>query len=227
MKMNQSNNHSPENLFGDARQRHSGIVTPDDLSTPVTVIGAGAIGSWTVLCLAKLGVADITVYDFDTVSIENVGCQLYGEGDINLPKVTALQDHVKKMTGVEIKVMHKTWDGAATPFVISAVDSMEARDYIWKNLKTNTDVFTYIDGRMGGEFMRIYTVDMADRVQVKKYEATIDVAAEVEEIPCSERSIVYNTMIIAGLITQQVKKIVKEHDPKFEIMFDLPSYQLL
>ena len=52
--------------------RHKELFNPYYFNTPVTIIGAGATGSWLALMLAKLGIQDITVYDFDVVEEHNV-----------------------------------------------------------------------------------------------------------------------------------------------------------
>ena len=48
------------------------------LGTRITIIGAGAVGGWTSLALAKMGFSNITVFDYDVVEVENLNCQLYG-----------------------------------------------------------------------------------------------------------------------------------------------------
>ena len=53
--------------------RQTDIVDADRLAElPVTVIGAGATGSFITLALAKMGVRHITVYDDDTVEEHNL-----------------------------------------------------------------------------------------------------------------------------------------------------------
>jgi len=56
--------------------RQMNIVPPEKLSFPITVIGAGAIGSATVVTLAKMGCSDITVWDSDTLEDLNIPNQL-------------------------------------------------------------------------------------------------------------------------------------------------------
>ncbi len=68
--------------------------------TPITVIGAGAVGSFTVLALAKCGAECITVYDDDTVESHNLPNQWYRLTDLGRPKVEALRELVREMTGV-------------------------------------------------------------------------------------------------------------------------------
>ena len=48
--------------------RQLDLCPPDKLKFPITVIGAGAIGSAAVVTLAKMGCSNITVYDEDTLT---------------------------------------------------------------------------------------------------------------------------------------------------------------
>jgi tRNA A37 threonylcarbamoyladenosine dehydratase len=57
----------------------------------ITVIGAGAVGSCTVLALAKSGAERIVVYDDDVIEAPNLPNQWYRLADVGRPKVIALQ----------------------------------------------------------------------------------------------------------------------------------------
>ena len=70
--------------------RQSDIFDPGSFPWPVTVIGAGGIGSAVLLGLAKLGVSDFTIFDDDDVEPHNLPNQLlYTEADIGSLKVDA------------------------------------------------------------------------------------------------------------------------------------------
>src|SRR3990167_4073203 len=119
--------------------RQLDIVPLAILDTPITVIGAGAIGSWTTLALAKMGFANITVYDHDKVETVNLNAQVYGAYDVGRPKVSALHGHVKMMTGIDVETFpfmyEKEENREAKGIWIFAVDSMKARRMVWDSLK--------------------------------------------------------------------------------------------
>ena len=92
--------------FLDTR-RHLELFDPHTFNDKVTVIGAGATGSWLVLQLANLGITDINVYDFDIVEEHNVPNQLYGIKHVGMPKVEALREIIKEYTGTEIKIKNE------------------------------------------------------------------------------------------------------------------------
>jgi tRNA A37 threonylcarbamoyladenosine dehydratase len=69
--------------------RQSDLIPEAILSTPITVVGAGAIGSFTVLTLAKMGFNNITVFDDDEIDFVNINNQFYRISDIGKKKVDA------------------------------------------------------------------------------------------------------------------------------------------
>lgn len=212
----------------DTRSRHSGIVGIKDLELPITIIGAGSVGSFTALSLTKMGCSNVSVYDYDVVEKQNVGCQFYGEGDVGKPKVEELNNYIWHHCGVEMTTTQDKWktnEHDESKIIICAVDTMEDRREIWEKLKEDYNVVYYIDARMGGELMRIHTVDMTDPESIKQYARTLD--AKPAPIACSERSIVYNVFFIAGFITNQVKRIVRKQPLSNSITFDIASDNLL
>ena len=72
--------------------RQLDILDPKSMDVPVTIIGAGATGSFTALSLAKMGIRNITIYDFDTVEEHNLPNQFYRQCDLGKRKVEALRE---------------------------------------------------------------------------------------------------------------------------------------
>lgn len=216
--------------------RQYDIINPELLNKRILVIGAGGIGSWTVLALAKMGCKDITVMDFDTVSVQNLNAQIYRPADVGRTKCEALADIISDMVtdpndphdGYLINTIEKRWEPGMEinyEIVISALDDMEVRRDLWNDIKKNPFVLYYIDGRMGGEFFRAYTIDLmkADLALYAKYEKTISPPERVDPTPCTEKAVVYNVFCIGGIICSLVKKICKEETPPYEFAFDLQN----
>jgi molybdopterin/thiamine biosynthesis adenylyltransferase len=74
---------------------------------PLTLCGAGAIGSLLVDNLARQGVRPWKVIDRDRVEEHNVGTQLYGESDVGAWKVEVLRNRLFRAVGVEIEAVAK------------------------------------------------------------------------------------------------------------------------
>lgn len=210
--------------------RQLGIVTPYELEPlRVTVIGAGGIGSPSVLALAKMGIRYISVYDDDVVDFHNLPNQLYRFSDVGEPKVSALAGIVNDFTGVVIDPKNVRFeDQRLSGIVISAVDSMTARQKIWQRVRYNPAVKLYIEARMGAEVARIHTVkNPVNPSLVKWYETTLHSDEEAVETPCTERAIIYNVFMIASLVSNQVKKFAKGEDLAREIIFDMATFSFL
>ncbi len=92
--------------------RQLDILDPKLMSVPVVVIGAGATGSFAALSLAKMGVRNITVYDFDTVEEHNLPNQFYRQCDIGKPKVIALQEIIAQFEGIQITAKNEKYPRA-------------------------------------------------------------------------------------------------------------------
>lgn len=209
--------------------RQLGIFNPEIAKDrKITVIGAGSVGSFTVLTLAKLGFSNIKVYDFDSIEDANIPNQFYRLDDIGTMKVFALQEIVEIFTGVKIEPCNVPYiDQELEDIVIIAVDTMDTRLEIWEKIKYNVKIKQYIDARMGAEQMRIYCINPVSPVDCEIYESNLYPSDEADELPCSERSIIYNVLALASLIASLVKKTVTDSNPSMEIIFDLKTMGLI
>ena len=94
----------------------------EELFDPVTqkfkiiVLGAGSLGSFITLNLAKLGFNDISVYDYDYVEGANIPNQFFRMSDIGKPKVEALKEIIRAwgMNPEQILTRDALNDGATT-----------------------------------------------------------------------------------------------------------------
>lgn len=206
--------------------RQLDLVSPSHFTNErVTVIGAGGIGSPTVLSLAKMGVSQIMVYDPDLVELHNLPNQMYRFEDIGKAKVSALSEIVYSFAGVEIEGKEEKFEAQQiSGIVISGVDSMAARKAIWNRVKYNPSVKLYIEARMGAEVGRIHSLKPWDPTLVQWYESTLYDDEQATEDACTARAIIYNTGVIAGFIAAQLKKFVKNEEVRKEIIFDMSNF---
>ncbi|MBN2001995.1 MAG: ThiF family adenylyltransferase [Anaerolineae bacterium] len=100
----------------------------------LTVCGAGAVGSNLALHLARQGVQNLRVIDFDRVEAHNIGTQSYTSDDVGMAKVEALQAEVFRAVGVEIEGVRKELTQAnagkllaGTDVVVDGFDNHAAR----------------------------------------------------------------------------------------------------
>lgn len=196
--------------------RQLDLIPMDKLTQKITVIGAGAIGSFTVLSLAKMGFSHIEVWDFDEVSNENMNCQWYRIQDIGKLKVAALSEIIEAFTGTKIKICPFKWtpdvafglDG----IVISAVDSMAVRKSIWAHVKDRWQVSWLIDPRMAAEYALSYVINPNDEKDQKTYEGTLYKDEVAVEEACTAKATMYTATMISGHVAKHVKDVVTGAD---------------
>lgn len=220
-------------MMKDKFSRQRSLISPEELEIPITVIGAGGIGSWTTLALAKMGCSNLVVLDDDKVELRNTASQIYSENDVGKPKTEALKKIVFEMTGTPISIFDVKWQKGSelikaigSPIIISALDSIETRKELWEDLIKSPPLL-YIDGRMQGELIRIYVVRFNDPKQVSNYPKSLVPKSRVDQGPCTARAVAYNTFICAGLIATLVKKFIKREALPSEATLDLTGLELM
>lgn len=207
--------------------RQLDIVPPEKLTFPITVIGAGAIGSATVVTLAKMGCSDITVWDADTLENVNVPNQLCKLSMVGTPKVEALAELVYELTEIQIKWTRQRYRGQKLEgVIIVSADNMSCRQNVWKRARLNAKIPLLIDARMGAEFARIYTIHPTNIEESDFYQQNLYSSSEAEHLPCSARSIIYCPMVVAGYIALLVKKHATNQSLPWETLLDLPNFVL-
>ena len=207
--------------------RQFDLVPPERLSFPVTVLGAGAIGSAVVVGLAKMGCSSITIWDGDRLEEVNIPNQLCKPALVGKPKVEALAELVYELTEVKLIRIPQYYRGQYLEgVVIVSVDTMTARQMVWKRVRLNHKIPLLVDARMGAEFARIYTIHPMDIGEIEFYEQNLYSNDEAERLPCSARSIIYCPTVIAGIVALIVKQYAMNRQLPHELLFDLPRFIL-
>ena len=186
-------------------KRQLDILPPDKLAAlEVTVIGCGAVGSFTCLTLAKMGVTDITVYDGDTVEEHNLPNQWYKVEDVGRRKTDALWDIINEFTGVELTTNDYLYERETLRgIVICCVDSMDTRLKIWREVK-KFEPELYFDARMGAEVGKVLVVRPADPASCRKYEGNLYPSSEAFQAPCTAKATMYCAGGLAAFICSMV-----------------------
>ena len=177
--------------------RHIDIFNPYEFHVPIHIIGAGATGSFTACSLAKLGIKDIHVYDFDVVEEHNYYNQYYSKDKVGLPKVIALSQMLDGIIPHNVRVteqMVRGMDG----IVIVMVDSMKVRAEIFEGVKKNNKLFRLIDARMGADTFTIYEYQHYNTKLYTNYQNSLYNDDEAETTTCGEVLSVVGTAMAVG-----------------------------
>lgn len=189
--------------------RQLDIIPMEALEIPITVIGAGAVGSHVVKALAQMGFEDITVFDDDVVSEENLNAQGYPIAAIGKAKTQALCEIVEEYTSERIICAPIRYAAGVLPgIVISAVDNMESRRLIWENHAGKAlGTIAVIDPRMGAETALLYVMDPMSPLDQTSYEKTLHTDEESVKEPCTAKATIYTALLLSGLVCKAVKDI--------------------
>lgn len=201
--------------LSDALTRQLDIIPLAILGQRITVIGAGGIGSFVVLALAKMGFGDITVYDDDVVSVENMNNQFFRHTDIGKPKVEALQQLVEdfttmKITAVKARLdLSKGWAEPQSGILIVAVDNMATRGHVFKHAEA-TGFDLIIDPRMSAEDGLVYSYRPGSDQEREDYSGSLYSDENAVQDRCTAKSTMYTVLgissTVAGIVKQWVTK---------------------
>lgn len=194
--------------------RQSDIITRDMRKTRTLLVGCGAIGSACAMCLAKSGMGNITMYDDDVVSTENIGVQWFRVKDIGKDKSSSLASIIHEFTSTHVnhKCMIYPEDIIEQYDVaILATDSMFSRMVASTYIQRHKNARLIIDARMSSEKFLIYTCDTSSESSVKNYNKTLHTDDEGVDERCTARSTMYNSMLIAPFVVKCIKDFMSHH----------------
>ena len=209
------------------RDRFSGVFNAS--RWPVTLVGLGGIGSNLAVMLGKMGFNPLTVVDGDKVSEENTGTQLYEQNDVRDWKTAATSDRLYRFspdtevftmtTDVEVDT---PWYELASPIIVSAVDSIAARQAIWKAI-AGRDWMLYVDARMALETAQVWAV-------TKELEGNFEAAlmaqddSRIPDLPCTSKATFYGGALAASCAAYVLRRFITGQPLDLVCSFDLGSW---
>lgn len=194
--------------------RQMDLLNPTDFEEKINVIGVGATGSYVTYLLAKMGLRNLHVWDFDVVEPHNLPNQIFGLRDIGKPKVEALKALIKDQTDIDITIHNEPFiDQKLEGIVFLLVDNMDVRKQIWENsIKMKITVKLMIETRAAIDNGRIYTINPLDLDAVKLWEGSLYTSEEAEEVACTNRAIAPTISFLASIATWKVIKYLNKED---------------
>jgi len=216
--------------------RQLDVLNPNkhDVKKRIDVIGAGAVGSYIIWFLAKVGMKNIHVWDDDVVKEHNLPNQCFLLEHVDKAKVEAIADMVKRGAGIDIVQHQQRVDGSQElgPIVFLAVDSMSdpqhGRKKIWDDaLRYNLKIKCLIEIRMGIDLGRIYMINPLRRSHVVNWERTLCSDDEAQTSACGAVSSIAPTAgMIADIAVWQLIKWLRDEEVESEILFSTRSFMI-
>lgn len=201
----------------DRFKRQLGIIDPDDLDKEFLLVGCGSVGTVAGITLVKMGARFVRLIDGDRVEDHNIPNQFFPGDAADKLKVDSLKEEMERYAPQSIVVdtipeMFSPANSKAAlngefnaEIVIVSVDSLKARKMIYEEVK-KSDAQWLIDGRTAKTVARVYTIDLTNEDDCALYEASLE--AKPSEIPCSERSVMFNVGVVGGYIGAQVRNVI-------------------
>jgi len=213
-------------LIPDRDLRQRDIIPPERLAhCRVTVIGVGAIGRQIVLQLAAIGIPHLTLVDFDTVEPVNLAPQGYLEEDLEMLKVTATAEMVKKINSqITVELLPERFRRSTKvgDVVFCCVDKIDTRKLIWEAVGRKTRFFA--DARMSAEVVRVLTA--CDERGRKHYPTTLFAPAEAFTGACTAKATVFCANIAAGLMLAAFSQWLRGMAPEPDFTLSLLAWEL-
>lgn len=207
------------------------VFEPRLFKQPVHVIGCGGGGSWTAMLLAKLGVKNLHLHDFDHVESHNLPNQLFKESDVGEYKTTAAASNILAFAGeapnwVTEKV---TGDTPLSGIVFMEVDSMKARKEIFEGAcKNHLDIPLVVESRACISGGRVYAFNPSNKRECEEYVKTLYSDEEAQASQCGVvLSMAPTSALISSLAVWQLVKWHNNWEIDNEIIIDAQSNTFL
>lgn len=155
---------------------------PGTCKSRIHIIGCGSVGSTVAELLARFGLTDFVLYDFDIVEPHNIVNQMFTVKHLQKPKTEALKEmlvEINPETEQRIRLERGGWtDQPLDGYVFLCVDNIDLRREIVKGNLYNQFVKGMFDFRTGLTDGQHYAADWSDIKSKKAFLATMDFTHE-------------------------------------------------
>lgn len=182
----------------------------------ITLVGAGATGSYIALTLAQLGWGNspheqgiLKVFDGDVVEEHNLANQVYEESHIGKSKVEALKEIILRKCGFEIEVHNEfvtDQKAVQSTYVFLLTDTMASRKEIFdKCLKYSMNTDMIVETRMGLRDGRVYAFNPHNGEERDEWEKSLYSDEEATDSVCgASASIITTATFLASMACGRV-----------------------
>jgi molybdopterin-synthase adenylyltransferase len=175
---------------------------------PVTLCGAGALGSHLADNLVRQGFGTMRVIDRDRVEEHNVSTQLYGEADIGGWKVEVLRQRLFRTTGVEIEALRKDLSERTARsllqeggLIIDTFDNSASRRLVQEHSRA-----------LGLSCLHAgLHADYGEVIWDEKYRVPNDVTGDVCDYPLARNLVLFTVALAAEVLLRFVVEGIREN----------------
>lgn len=158
---------------------------PEKCKDRIHIIGCGSVGSTVAELLARFGLTNFSLYDFDTVEEHNLVNQMFILEDVGHAKTEATLKHLSDINPEIAKAAKIYPDGYTgqklSGYVFLCVDNIELRRKIVEGNKYNANIKAMFDFRTALTSGQHYAADWKDPAHIKALLETMDFSHEEAE----------------------------------------------
>lgn len=142
---------------------------PIEVTNTINVIGSGALGSWMIEGLVRMGFTNINIFDDDVINPHNISNQNFLDAQVGEEKIACMIARAKainpfvKITGNGRYVFDKEASNYLSGYVFLCLDNIDTRRMIVEN---NPYVMFWTDIRIGLEEGQVYSAVRKNRQQL-------------------------------------------------------------
>lgn len=144
---------------------------PNKCTDKINIIGCGSVGSTVAELLARFGLTNINLYDFDTVEEHNLANQMFTTKNLYKPKLEGVYDRwveINPEAAKTIKMYGNGWDGQKlSGYVFLCVDNIELRRRIVEENRMNNNIKAMFDFRTALTEAQHYAADWSEDKDIK------------------------------------------------------------
>lgn len=143
--------------------KSSEFFNPESCKERIHIIGCGSVGSTVAELLARFGLTNVSLYDFDVVEDHNLVNQMFTTKNLYKPKIEAVYDRwveINPEAAKTIKLYGEGWDGQKlSGYVFLCVDNIDLRRRIVEENKYNINIKAMFDFRTALTTAQHYAAD--------------------------------------------------------------------
>lgn len=220
-----------------------GVFNPASIRDPIHIIGCGSVGSCVAELLARQGLTNFVLYDFDVVEAKNISNQMFFNSQIGKMKVDAVKEiliAVNPEIEATIRTVPDGYNGQRlNGYVFLCVDSIELRRKISQENKMNTNIKAMFDGRTRLYDWQHYAADWTDPKMVRDFIKTMqftdeEARAETPVSACGTTLSVATTVrMLAAIMVENftnfvrvhaINKMVRQDSPETHFEFEFEAF---
>lgn len=158
---------------------------PEGCKDTINLIGCGSVGSTVAELLARFGLTNVKLYDFDIVEEHNLANQMFTTKNLYKPKLEGVYERwveINPEAAKTLKLYSDGWNGQKlSGYVFLCADNIELRKRIVEENRYNMSIKAMFDFRTALKDAQHYAADWQKQSDIEALLDTMDFSHEEAE----------------------------------------------